>query len=49
MPNIEIAGRRVGPDYRPLVVAEVGINHEGEVDKAIQLVDGAVEAGAEVI
>jgi sialic acid synthase SpsE len=47
--EIEIVGRKIGPDYPPFVMAEVGINHEGDVDKAIQLVDAAVTAGAEVV
>ena len=49
MTTISIAGRPVGPDARPLVIAEVGINHEGSLDKALQMVDAAVDAGAEVI
>jgi sialic acid synthase SpsE len=49
MPEIVIAGRRIGPDHPPFVIAEVGINHEGEFDKAIALVDAAVDAGAEVV
>lgn len=49
MPEIDIAGRKIGPDYPPFVIAEVGINHEGEFDKAITLVDAAVDAGAEVV
>ena len=32
-----------------LVLAEVGINHEGDYDKAIQLVDLAKASGAEAI
>jgi sialic acid synthase SpsE len=47
--SISIAGRTVGPDSRPLVIAEVGINHEGSVDKALQMVDAAADAGAELI
>lgn len=47
--EIEIAGRKIGPDHPPYVMAEVGINHEGEVEKAIQLVDAAIAAGAEVV
>jgi len=46
---LEIAGRRIGRDQPPLVLAEVGINHEGEFEKAIQLVDAAANAGAEVV
>jgi N-acetylneuraminate synthase len=49
MPEIDIAGRLIGPDHPPFVMAEVGINHEGEFDKAIRLVDAAVAAGAEVV
>jgi len=49
MNTFEIAGRKVGPEYLPLVLVEVGINHEGEIAKALQLVDAAVAAGAEVV
>jgi sialic acid synthase SpsE len=49
MADIEIAGRKIGPDHEPFVIAEAGINHEGEFDKAIALVDAAVGAGAEVV
>lgn len=44
-----IGGRRIGDDQPPLVLVEVGINHEGSLDKALQLVDAAVGAGAEVV
>ena len=49
MPEIEIAGRKIGPDHKPLVVVEVGINHEGSYDKAVQMVDAAKAAGAELV
>lgn len=49
MSEFEIAGRMIGPDHPPLVLAEVGINHEGDVEKALQLVDAAASAGAEVV
>ncbi len=49
MIEFAVAGRKIGPDHPPLVVAEVGINHEGNVRKALQLVDAAVESGAEVV
>ena len=47
--EFSIAGRKVGPEHPPLVIAEVGINHEGQIDKALQLVDAAAAAGAEVV
>lgn len=49
MNSIQIANRVIGPESPPWVIAEVGINHEGSLEKAIQLVDAAAKAGAEVI
>jgi sialic acid synthase SpsE len=48
-PSFEIAGRMIGYDYAPLVIAEIGINHEGSLAVAFEMVDAAIEAGAEVI
>ena len=48
-PYIEIAGRKIGPDYPPLVIAELGINHEGSLKVAKEMVDAAQRAGVEVI
>ncbi|RYG28272.1 MAG: polyhydroxyalkanoate biosynthesis repressor PhaR, partial [Chitinophagaceae bacterium] len=48
-PFIEIAGRKIGPDYAPLVIAEIGINHEGSLKTAMEMVDAAHRAGAEVV
>ncbi|QQX80382.1 N-acetylneuraminate synthase family protein [Shewanella sp. KX20019] len=48
-PVFEISGRKVGLDYDPLVIAEIGINHEGSLKVAFEMVDAAVEAGAEII
>ena len=48
-PYIEIAGRKIGPDYPPLVIAEIGINHEGSLEIAKQMVDAAHRAGVEVV
>ena len=48
-PYIEIAGRKIGPDYPPLVIAEIGINHEGSLAVAKEMVDAAKRAGVEVV
>src|SRR4051812_20970219 len=48
-PFFEIAGRKIGYDYKPLVIAEIGINHEGSLDAAKQMIDAAHIAGVEVI
>ncbi len=47
--EFRIGDRKIGPDQPPLVMPEVGINHEGQLDMAMQCVDAAVEAGAECI
>ena len=47
--DFKIGDRSIGSEHPPLVVAEVGINHEGEIGKALKMVDAAVEAGTEVV
>ena len=49
LPEIEIAGRKIGPAHEPLVIAEIGINHEGSLDVAREMVDAAKRAGVEVV
>jgi N-acetylneuraminate synthase len=49
MNSFKIANREVGEDFPPLIIAEIGINHEGSLDVAIELVDSAINSGAEVI
>jgi len=49
MKEFKIGKRKIGIDHEPFVIAEVGINHEGDVNKALQLVDAAIAAGAEVV
>jgi len=47
LPEIVLAGRRVGPAHPPLVIAEIGINHEGDFAKAVRMVEDAAAAGCE--
>src|SRR4051812_27216354 len=46
-PHFDISGRAIGRDHPPLVIAEIGINHEGVFEKAIRMVDDAHAAGCE--
>lgn len=46
---IKIKNRKIGPDYPPFVVAEIGINHEGSLAKAKKMVDDAYQSGAECV
>ncbi|MBI2640910.1 MAG: N-acetylneuraminate synthase family protein [Candidatus Sungbacteria bacterium] len=48
-PYIQIGKRKIGQDYPPLVIAEIGINHEGSMKKAMRMVDDAHKAGAECV
>ena len=47
--SFKISHRDVGIEYPPLVVAEIGINHNGSLRDAKVLVDAAISSGAEVI
>lgn len=49
MSDFRIGDRLVNSGTPPLVIAEVGINHEGDVNKALQMVDDAHAAGCECI
>jgi sialic acid synthase SpsE len=46
---IEIEGRKIGYDYNPLVIAEIGINHGGSLEVAKRMVDAAARAGIEIV
>jgi len=48
-PSFPIAGRPVGGDAPCYVIAEAGVAHFGNVDKAYALVDLAVEAKADAV
>ena len=45
----KIGNRSVGKNNYPLIIAELGINHNGSLKKAKNLVDKAFKAGAEII
>ncbi len=46
---IEIQDRKIGLDFAPLVIVEIGINHEGSLETAFEMIDAAWKSGAEVI
>lgn len=48
-PSFSIKSRKIGYDYPPLVIAEIGINHEGSLQVAKEMVDAAHRAGAEMV
>ena len=48
-PEISIAGRKIGPDRPPYIVAELSGNHNGELALALRLIDVAKAAGADAV
>jgi N-acetylneuraminate synthase/N,N'-diacetyllegionaminate synthase len=44
-----IAGRPLGPGHPCYLIAEAGVNHNGDLDLALRLVDLAAEAGADAV
>jgi sialic acid synthase SpsE len=49
MSEINLCGRMVGDNHPPLVIAEIGINHEGDFGKAKQMITDAYESNAECV
>ncbi len=47
--TIEIAGRRVGNGEPAFIIAEIGINHNGDLEVAKMLVDAAKVAGCDAV
>lgn len=47
--TISIAGRRIGPDHPPYIVAEMSGNHNGDIDRAFRILDAAKAAGADAV
>ncbi|MAI08679.1 MAG: hypothetical protein CMF61_06940 [Magnetococcales bacterium] len=46
---MQIGKRKIGPEYKPIIIVELGINHNGSLKKAKQFVDQAKKYGAEII
>ncbi|MGL5335665.1 MAG: pseudaminic acid synthase [Enterovibrio sp.] len=48
-PFITIAGRKIGPDHPPYIVAELSANHNGDIQRAFAIMEEAKKAGADAI
>ncbi|MCL4757156.1 MAG: pseudaminic acid synthase [Rhodocyclaceae bacterium] len=49
MTEIHIGNRPIGPQHPPFLIAEMSGNHDGELARALAIVDAAAEAGAHAI
>ena len=46
---IEIAGRKIGPDQPPYIIAELSANHNGDIENAFKIIEEAKKAGADAV
>ncbi|UHM89921.1 pseudaminic acid synthase [Rahnella victoriana] len=47
--TIKINGREIGPDHAPYIIAELSANHNGDIQRAFQIMEAAKKAGADAI
>ena len=49
MKSIQIAGRHIGPDHPPFVIAEMSGNHNQSLERALEIVEAAAKTGAHAL
>ena len=49
MKMIEINGKKIGEGYPPFIIAEAGINHNGNMELAKKMVLSAKDAGVDAV
>jgi N-acetylneuraminate synthase/sialic acid synthase len=49
VPELHVSGRRIADDEPAYVIAEIGHNHQGEVEKAKALIHAARECGVDAV
>ena len=47
--SFSIQGRKIGSDQPPYIIAELSANHNGSLERALQTIDAAHQAGADAI
>jgi pseudaminic acid synthase len=49
MSEVRIGAHLIGPDRPPFVIAEMSGNHNGDLDRALAIVDAIADAGAQAV
>lgn len=47
--EIQIGERTIGPDHPPYIIAEISANHNGDIGRALELIDAANDVGADAV
>lgn len=47
--TLSIAGRQIGPDHPPYIICELSANHNGKLERALELIDAAAATGCDAI
>jgi pseudaminic acid synthase len=47
--EISIAGRKIGEQYSPYIIAEMSANHNGDINAAFKIIEQAKKAGADAV
>jgi len=47
--ELKIAGRKIGEQYSPYIIAEMSANHNGDMDAALKIIEEAKRAGADAV
>lgn len=48
-PSVTIAGRKIGPGEPPYIICELSGNHNGSLDRALELIEAAAATGCDAI
>jgi N-acetylneuraminate synthase len=49
MKSIQIAGRHIGPNHTPFIIAEMSGNHNQSLERALEIVEAAARTGAHAL
>jgi len=47
--SVSIAGRPIGPEQAPYIIAELSANHNGHLSRALQTIEAAKRSGADAV